>query len=209
MKKIFIYFANSYSLQHAFIYLLLFLPRNLASKITKDKDIRSNKNEFWAFVILFIFIIVLMYSFMSYAPLRISYRSGWKSLEQHYDFVNLGPYQKNDYTLTLLTKGSGESIRHHYSVKLRLDDTGFYFSSPSEYRHNQNYIRMPAFHLPLFIPWSAVTQCENSYDSKITLKIKNSKTLIQLRLWSFIKPMCQEKGIKIIDPTENKYTNAS
>lgn len=204
MKKIFIFFANSFSTHHAFIYLLLLIPRHLASKITKDRDIRSNKNELWAFVILFIFIVVLMYSLMSYAPLRASYRSGWKSLEKHYAFTNPDPYQNNDYTLTLLTKGSEESIRHHYSVKLRLGDTGFYFSSPSEYRHNQNYIKIPAFHLPLFIPWSAITQCENSYNSKITLKIKNSETLIQLRLWSFLKPMCQEKGIKIIDPTENK-----
>lgn len=38
----------------------------------------------------------------------------------------------------------------------------------------------------------------------ITMKVNNSETLIQLRLWQFLKPICEEKGIKIIDPSQNK-----
>lgn len=177
--------------------LIVFIPRYLVSKITGDADIRSSRNDFWALSTIFILIVGSFFLCM----ILVIYPK-WKSIEHGYTNVNSNDHQAIEHTLALLTKGGGRS--HHYRIKLKLDDTGFYFLSPSEYRHELTHIKSPKFHTPLFIPWSAITQCENSYNSKITLKIKNSETLIQLRLWSFLKPMCQEKGIKIIDPTENK-----
>lgn len=146
MKKIFIFIVNIYCfLPYHFYQCVLYVPRIIASKITKDPNIKSNKNDFWAFIILCLFIFFLIFFF----KYNTANNSGWKSLEKHYAMINPDIYQDNEYTLTLLKNGSNTNRGYHYSIKMKLVDSGFYFSSPTFYRKSHSKSHNPI--IPYFI----------------------------------------------------------
>ncbi len=79
-----------------------------------------------------------------------------------------------------------------------LNNTGVNISKPLNY--SGGIIKDPTSermmsHNPLYIPWSALTQCIQTETKLITMPVKNTDVSLQLALWGFLSPLCEEKGI--------------
>lgn len=177
--------------------LIYLIFRKLSAKITRDDNYRSNKNEFLALFLIFLsaIIIALIVLFYSY------YSLPWSSLQKHYAHYAPVEYQENEYELTIRTPEDLEHMNLYY-VRLMLNGKGFYFSRPINLRSGSYRTNVFVFEHPLFIPWASIQECkkaqyENHYEMQ--MKIENTKVLLELALWDFLKPLCAKYEIPIVE----------
>ncbi len=127
------------------------------------------------------------------------YNSGWITLQNQYRSDASPQYQENAYRLRLIRKGM-EGKYYVFYTKIKLDDSGFYFASPQRYTHtgSRGNSTIPRSFQPLHIPWADITQCQQTQTSLITMPVKNTDVSMQLSLWNFLHPMCEQKGVTLI-----------
>jgi len=88
-----------------------------------------------------------------------------------------------------------------------LDDKGFAFK-PLRYASENLRSGVTLTHKPIFIPWTAIKICEkidypdpydkNGIDS-VRLTIDKLQIKIQLKVWDFLKPECEKRGIPVYE----------
>ncbi len=128
-------------------------------------------------------------------------RSGWTQLAIHHTNSQPVQYQADTYRLRLIRQAL-EYEDHIFHIKLMLDDSGFFFSKPEKHygginKGHRDKKRPPAFS-PLHIPWDAITQCTQTETKLITMPVKDTDVSLQLALWAFLSPLCEEKNIPTI-----------
>mgnify|MGYP001496655692 CR=1 FL=1 len=185
-----------------FWYLYVWRPQfqNFSATVTENKNHKNNKGLIRALLMMLFlwFLLPLAVLIIVFGYLELI--SPWASLQKHYASNKQIDYQKNEYRVALSI--DREEEKTFYSIKLKLSDTGFYFSSPTEFRGPTSRGNITMFLQPLFLPWSAIKECKKvQYKdySKMRLKTDNTDVLIDMSHWDFLKPLCIEKGIPLIE----------
>lgn len=177
------------------LFFLLF--KKLSSKITGDDNYKSNKNELLALFFIFLSVLMIILCLLAYNY----YQSPWANLQRHYAFYNPVKYQTNKYEIVLRTPENSDQKTTYY-IRLMLDSSGFYFSQPIEYYGPISRGNMIVFEHPLFIPWPAIKECRKiQYDNynKMQIHIDKANVLLEIALWDFLKPLCINNKIPIIE----------
>lgn len=186
-----------------FWYLYIWRPQfqKFSPAITRDENYKSNKNLIRVLLMMFFGMFLLPLAVLTAMFTYDALKSPWASLQKHYAFYDHAEYQENEYEIALSTKENVEQKTFYYT-KLMLTKTGFYFASPTEFHGPISRGNIIIFLRPLLIPWAAIKECRKiqyAGYSKMRFQIEKTNILMDISLWDFLKPLCVEKGIPLIE----------
>lgn len=186
-------------LKHVFIFLVNLLEKLIQlSSMPAGQDAKSTVKT-WIYVIVLmvpIFVPIALLESITFRKKNFT-NSGWEQLSTHYNNSTPIEYQDNTYRLGLIRKGY-QDTPYTFHTKIMLNEDGLYFAAPHQYYSRGVKNAKPTNYPPLHIPWNAITQCIQTDTKVITMPVKDTDVSLQLALWDFLSPLCEEKNIPTI-----------
>lgn len=176
---------------------LYVLYKKLATKITGDNSLYSRKNKVLGIVLMLMTLPSLLLCLMTYSFFTLQ----WSDLQKYYANARQVEYQDNTYEIVLSAPHKPEK-KTTFLSKLMLETSGFYFSKPSEFFGDYSKGNIMLFERPLYIPWTAITECRKiDYKkfNKMRFHIDKANVFVEIALWDFLKPLCIQNDIPVVE----------
>lgn len=177
--------------------IIYVLCKKLATKVTGDKSLYSKKNQVLGIVFTILTVPLFLLCLMTYSYVTLQ----WSDLQKYYASSRQVEYQENTYEIVLSAPHKPEK-KTIFLSKLMLDTSGFYFAKPSEFFGDYSKGNIMLFERPLYIPWTAITECRKiDYKkfNKMRFHIDKANVFVEIALWDFLKPLCIQNNIPVVE----------